>query len=66
MQTLADIAANGESEAARVTAAQAILDSRFGKLAQVIGEDPANPFSKLSMPELLAEIAKVQEEAKSK
>lgn len=36
LKTLADIAARGESEAARVSAATAILDRAYGKPAQAI------------------------------
>ena len=66
MESLASIAKNGESESARVTACQAILDSRYGKLAQLIGEDKNSPFSGLSLPELLVEMNKTLDEAKSK
>lgn len=36
LRTLADIASNGESEAARVSAANAILDRAYGKPPQAI------------------------------
>ncbi len=36
LQTLADIATNGESEAARVSAAVAVLDRAYGKPPQAV------------------------------
>lgn len=45
LSTLATIAAKGKSEAARVSAAVAILDRAYGKPAQsmTVGGDPDNP-----------------------
>jgi len=45
LQVLADIMERGESESARVSAANAILDRGYGKPSQAmqIGSDPDNP-----------------------
>lgn len=43
IQTLVSIAATGESEAARVSAANAILDRGYGKAKQTIAGDMDNP-----------------------
>lgn len=45
MQTLADVAQKSESDAARVSAAQAILDRGYGKPRQAVEHagDPENP-----------------------
>lgn len=47
MKALAEIAARGESEAARVSAANAILDRAYGKPAQAvtIGGDADKPLT---------------------
>jgi len=41
--TLADIAANGKSESARVAASVALLDRGWGKVTQLIGGDANAP-----------------------
>lgn len=40
---LVNVAGKGESEAAKVAAAQALLDRGWGKPSQLIGSDPENP-----------------------
>lgn len=43
LRVLLDVARNGESEAARVSAATAILDRAHGKPTQIIAGDKDNP-----------------------
>lgn len=43
LDTLAHVAQFGESEAARVSAANALLDRGYGKCSQTVSGDPDNP-----------------------
>ena len=43
IRVLAEVAQKSESDAARVSAANAILDRAYGKPAQAVGGDPDNP-----------------------
>jgi hypothetical protein len=54
---------NEDNPQAAVRAAEALLDRAWGKPTQMLGEDPENPFAKLSREELLAEMAKILGEA---
>lgn len=45
VNTLADIMRNGQSEQARATAAEKLLDRGYGKPSQVIGGDKENPLT---------------------
>ena len=40
IRTLVDVAENGQSESARVAAANALLDRAFGRPAHVVASDP--------------------------
>lgn len=49
IRALADIVENGESEAARVSAANALLDRGYGKPAQSLGDADGNAIDLISL-----------------
>lgn len=51
--TLAEIMVNGQSEAARVAAVNALLDRAYGKPSQVVAGDPENPLRMIAKVELV-------------
>jgi hypothetical protein len=65
IETLVQIAKSGSSEAARVSAACALLDRAYGKPATVLAGDDSMPSIAVSAVDREAEIARRQAEARA-
>lgn len=69
LETLREIMANGESDAARVSAAREILDRAYGKACQPLSgpdEKPLVPKKEISLEEAARRIAYILTTANSK